>query len=98
CRGHVERRAFKEWRHELASDLEGKRKRDNEKNQIDEQGGLAKPETQLKDRQIDGLSHSGDGVSSFGSQFSANKKKHQHGHKRNRQQGGKTDRQSFRPS
>ncbi len=57
CR-HVERRTFKEGRHELTADMKRERECDYQKEQVEQQGGFAETQAEPQNRQIDSLGDS----------------------------------------
>ena len=96
CR-HVESRTFIEGRHELTSNMERERKCDDQKNQIEQQGGFAEPQAQSQNRQINSLGDSGNGIPRFRYQSPTYEQDHEHWDKRDRQDGGEANRQRLRP-
>src|SRR6516165_10831896 len=94
---HVQGRAFKERRHELAADLERQWKGDDQKNQIEQQGRLPESETQPQKWKVERLRDAGNRIARFGAQTSANEKNHQDGYQRNREHGREPNGQRLCP-
>src|SRR5215469_12842463 len=94
---HVKSRALKERRHELAADLECQRKRDDEKDQIEQQGCFSESETQAQKRKVERLRDPGNRIPRFWSQTPANEKNHQNGHQRDCEHRRETDGESLSP-
>ena len=81
----------------MASNFQGQGERHQEKDQVNQQRGLAVPEAKAQNRQVQSLREAGNGVLGFGAQLPANKYEHENRHQRDRQQRRKTHRQSLGP-